>query len=94
MFVFGSSRALSPRAVQLLLGELAQRARITGNRVSPHSMRHTFATQYLDKHPGDLVGLASLLGHDSISTTAVYTKPTVESLAEKVEAIPINAFDR
>ena len=92
-YVFASSKGnpLSSGAVELLLRELAQRARISG-RVSPHVLRHTFATQYLIKHPGDLVGLASLLGHDSIATTAIYTKPTLESLAEKVEDSPLNVY--
>jgi len=51
----------------------------------PHTLRHTFATHYLHKNPGDLVGLARLLGHDSLDTTARYTVPTLDDLAERMD---------
>jgi site-specific recombinase XerC len=40
---------------------------------TPHDLRHTFAHRYLEEHPGDLVGLARLLGHESLDTTKIYT---------------------
>ncbi|NJM39582.1 MAG: tyrosine-type recombinase/integrase [Anaerolineae bacterium] len=52
----------------------------------PHTLRHGFATHYLRHNPGDLVGLARLLGHESLDTTARYTMPTTEDLAERMEA--------
>lgn len=93
--VFASKRdgALTARAIERLFTELAQRARLRDRKVTPHTLRHTFAAHYLASHPADLVGLAALLGHDSIATTAIYTKPTAESLAEKVEAVPLNAYE-
>jgi len=42
------------------------------DRVSPHTLRHTFATRYYEKF-GDLRGLRDALGHADISTTQVYT---------------------
>jgi site-specific recombinase XerD len=59
---------------------------------TPHDLRHTFAHRYLDKHPGDLVGLARILGHASLDTTKVYTQPTVEQLARRLSQIPLNAY--
>jgi site-specific recombinase XerC len=47
---------------------------------------------YLGDHQGDLVGLATLLGHGSVSATQVYTRPTLESLSEKVEASSLNVY--
>lgn len=61
--------------------------------MTPHDLRHTFARRYLAEHPGDLVSLARLLGHSSLDTTAIYTQPSAEELAERVESLPLNAFD-
>lgn len=52
---------------------------------SPHDLRHTFATRYLEENPGDLRGLAALLGHSSVNTTMIYTQPTTDSLATRLE---------
>jgi integrase/recombinase XerC len=60
--------------------------------VSPHDLRHTFAQGYLKDHPGDLVGLAQLLGHSNINTTAIYTRATTDELATRVEDLGLNAF--
>lgn len=53
--------------------------------VGPHVLRHTFATRYLEKNPGDLRGLASILGHSNINTVMIYTQPRMEDLAERME---------
>ncbi len=58
----------------------------------PHDLRHTFAHRYLQQHPGDLVGLARILGHESLDTTKIYTQLTSEELAKRVEQIPLNAY--
>ncbi len=47
----------------------------------PHTLRHTFATQYLAANPSDLRGLVALLGHSSLDTVMVYTEPTMDDLA-------------
>ncbi len=44
------------------------------------------------RHPGDLVGLARLLGHSSVHTTQVYVQPTEEEMAERVSQIDLNAY--
>ncbi len=51
----------------------------------PHILRHTFATCYLAMNPGDLRGLAALLGHTSLNTVMVYTEPRLEDLAARME---------
>jgi len=72
---------LSCAARQLLSGE-----------VTAHCLRHTFATRYLKAHPADLVGLARLLGHNSLDTTKIYVQPTDLELAERVDSIDLNAY--
>ncbi len=53
--------------------------------VSPHALRHTFATEYLNANPGRIRELAALLGHASLDTVMIYTEPAFEHLAETVE---------
>jgi len=60
--------------------------------ITPHAFRHTFARRYLLRHPGDLVGLARLLGHSSLDTTAIYLQPTESEIEQRVEDIDINAY--
>lgn len=59
---------------------------------SAHTLRHTFARNYLAQYPGDLVGLAALLGHSSLDTTRLYSQPTVSQLSTRVEQLKINAY--
>jgi integrase/recombinase XerD len=70
-------------AIKRLLDRYARLEGIVG--LSPHALRHTFATRYLAANPDDLRGLAALLGHRNLNTVMIYTEPTQESLAERVE---------
>ena len=87
-YLFLSERGgqhLSLRTIQATVSSLARRAKITRFAVSAHSLRHSFARRFLRRHPGKLVELAALLGHESLDTTAVYTRPSAEDLAADVE---------
>ena len=55
---------------------------VAGLALHPHQLRHTFSTEYLAATENDLVGLAQLLGHESIQTTCRYTRRTLERLAQ------------
>ncbi|MGN0667508.1 MAG: tyrosine-type recombinase/integrase [Huintestinicola sp.] len=57
--------------------DAAERAGIPREVVHPHSFRHMFAINFL-KNNGDLSLLADLLGHENISTTAIYTRMSAE----------------
>jgi site-specific recombinase XerD len=59
---------------------------------SAHTLRHTFAMHYLQENPGDLIGLATLLGHSSLETTRIYGQPTAEQLATQVDRLNLNAY--
>jgi len=72
-------------AVLRILRKYALRAGI--DDFGPHTLRHTFATRYLAANPGDLRGLAALLGHASLNTVMVYTEPRLEDLAERMERV-------
>jgi integrase/recombinase XerC len=91
--VFVSQRGgrLSTRMVEHLLHTVSRHAKLDA-LATPHRLRHTFALNYLRQHPGNLVQLANLLGHESIDTTAIYTQPSAEELASQLEASSLNVF--
>ena len=87
-YVFLSERGGKPlalRTVQATIAELGRRAGIRRLPVTPHLIRHTFALRFLKHNPGKLLELATLLGHESLDTTALYARPTAEQLAAGVE---------
>jgi site-specific recombinase XerD len=92
--IFRSKRgtSLAVRSVQAVVARLAQQAGIERIPVSAQTLRHTFARHYLQQHPGKLRELADLLGHESLDTTAVYTKPSQDDLAADLERSPLNVF--
>jgi len=50
-------------------------------------LRHTFSTLYLQANPDDLQVLAALLGHNDLSTVMIYTEPTLDDLAARMERV-------
>lgn len=62
-------------------------SKASGLSVNPHRLRHTFAYAYLEANPGDIVGLAQILGHSDINTTSIYTQNRLEDLQKRVEGI-------
>lgn len=76
----GGDLRLSPRAVQRLIKKYATAAGIT-RKVTPHVIRHSFATDLL-QNGADIRSVQALLGHASINTTQVYTHVTDKHLRE------------
>ena len=74
------------------VGESCKRAGIDRINCSSHTFRHTFASNYLKANPNQLTELASLMGHDSVNTTAIYTKPSKNDLEMSVEKTETNIY--
>jgi integrase/recombinase XerC len=78
LFVSEGGRPLTGRAVQLALKTYLAAAGLDA-RLTPHKLRHTFATHLLDRG-ADLRSVQELLGHAQLTTTQIYTSVSVERL--------------
>jgi site-specific recombinase XerD len=90
VFRSGQSTTMPVRSIQNAVAALVRRAGLTGSDITAHSLRHTFALAWLRQHPGQLVELSQLLGHESLDTTAAYTRASAADLARGVEQTPFN----
>jgi len=84
LFLSRTCHPLDPRDVQRMVSEATRRAGIRFT-VTPHTLRHSFATRFLAKNQGDIATLATILGHANISTTTRYLHPNAQRVQEMVE---------
>jgi integrase/recombinase XerC len=78
LFLSAHGKQLNGRTVQLALKKYLAAAGLD-SRLTPHKLRHTFATHLLD-HGADLRSVQELLGHSQLTTTQIYTSVSVERL--------------
>lgn len=81
VFAKADGKAVSPQAARAYLRAMVRQAGIE-KKISPHKLRHTYATNLLNAG-ADLVDIKALLGHESVATTQIYTNVGQERM-EKV----------
>ena len=88
LFLNNNGGRLTDRGVRFILDKLIQKTSINKN-ISPHMIRHSFATHLLNEGC-DLLTVQKLLGHESIKATQIYTHVTTDRLKE----VYFNSFPR
>lgn len=83
VFLSARGKRLEQRTARRVLHNWFIKAGIS-KKVSPHTLRHTFATHILDRGC-DLRSVQEMLGHKNLSTTQIYTHVTIESLKKVYE---------
>ena len=82
-FIRKNGVRLSPSSVNYIVKRYLSKV-VTLKKKSPHALRHTFATSMLN-HQAELEAVKELLGHESLTTTEIYTHTTFEELKQVYE---------
>ena len=80
----GERGPMTDRGIRSLCSKYAA---ICGFAIHPHLLRHTMAHRFLASSGNDLVSLAQILGHESLNTTARYTRRSASQLAETSDGL-------
>ncbi|MEM9399042.1 MAG: site-specific tyrosine recombinase/integron integrase [Verrucomicrobiota bacterium] len=83
LFIGPSGKKITPRAVQMMFKKYLAYAGLDPE-ITPHKLRHTFATHMLD-HGADLRSVQEMLGHASLTATQIYTQVTTDRLKKSYE---------
>jgi len=90
LFISSRNRVINKRTVELLVKKHITNAGIVDGKYTPHKLRHTAATLMYKYGNVDIRSLQSILGHEDISTTQIYTHVDEESLREAVKSNPLS----
>lgn len=85
LFAQSANKPMTARGIAMGLKRFAKKYGINPDVVYPHSFRHRFAKNFIERCP-DIAFLADLMGHDSIETTRIYLRRTSEEQRSTVDA--------
>lgn len=90
LFISNRKTRFTQRGVQHMVDKYLNEAGLAGKNYSPHKLRHTAATLMYQYGHVDIRALQELLGHESVSTTQIYTHINKEQLRDAVKLNPLN----
>lgn len=90
LFISNRKTRFTQRGVQHMVDKYLNEAGLSGKHYSPHKLRHTAATLMYQYGHVDIRALQELLGHESVSTTQIYTHIDKEQLRDAVKLNPLN----
>ena len=89
LFLSERKERISRRTIQYIVNKELKAAGLDGNKYSTHKLRHTAATLMYQYGNVDIRALQELLGHESISTTEIYTHVNNDQVRSAVERNPL-----
>lgn len=90
LFISNRKTRFTQRGVQHMVDKYLKEAGLSGKHYSPHKLRHTAATLMYQYGHVDIRALQEILGHESVSTTQIYTHIDKEQLRDAVKHNPLN----
>lgn len=90
LFISNKMNRISQRAVERLVEKYVVKAGLDKEKYSPHKLRHTAATLMYKHGEVDIRSIQEILGHESISTTQIYTHLDDEQLRQAVKSNPLS----
>ena len=94
LFLSEQRKRISPRTVQYIVKKYIIAAGLDPEKISPHKLRHTAATLMYQYGNVDIRSLQEILGHESVSTTEIYTHINKEQLKDAVNKNPLANFEK
>ena len=92
LFLSERKERISNRTVQYIIGQELRKAGLDPNKYSVHKLRHTAATLMYQYGQVDIRALQKILGHESISTTEIYTHVANEQVRNAVDVNPLSDY--
>ncbi|AAK76826.1 MULTISPECIES: tyrosine recombinase XerC [Clostridium] len=89
LFISQKGTRISVRTIENLVKKINEDSKLNINKLTPHKLRHTFATTMYQAGT-DIISLQQLLGHSNVSTTQIYTHVTDDRLREATNKNPFN----
>jgi Site-specific recombinase XerD len=89
LFISNHYKDIEPITIQQLLKKILKEAGINNDKITPHKLRHTFATLQHDNGM-DIVELQQVLGHEQITTTQIYVHVNNKTIKNKMNNNPLN----
>ena len=89
LFISQKKGRMTPKGVQYVIDRCMKRAGMGSRGISPHKLRHTAATLMYQKGGADIRTLQTILGHESLATTQIYTHVADGQMADAMKANPL-----